>query len=57
MHVYGLRPRKDHRGVDLISDALPFVREPGGRLIRSLPLVNFGLRFVFRLAETIYSSE
>src|SRR5439155_15398876 len=24
MHVYELRPRKDHRGVDLISDALPF---------------------------------
>jgi hypothetical protein len=25
-HVYELRPRKDHRGVDLISDALPFGR-------------------------------
>jgi hypothetical protein len=29
----GIRPRKDHRGVDLISDALPFGRlwyvEPG----------------------------
>jgi hypothetical protein len=24
MHSYELRPRKDHRGVDLISDALPF---------------------------------
>jgi hypothetical protein len=24
MHVYELRPRKDHRGVDLISDSLPF---------------------------------
>jgi hypothetical protein len=23
MHVYEIRPRKDHRGVDLISDALP----------------------------------
>jgi hypothetical protein len=23
-HVYEMRPRKDHRGVDLISDALPF---------------------------------
>jgi hypothetical protein len=23
-HVYKVRPRKDHRGVDLISDALPF---------------------------------
>ena len=24
VHVYAVRPRKDHRGVDLISDALPF---------------------------------
>jgi hypothetical protein len=24
MHVYEVRPRKDRRGVDLISDALPF---------------------------------
>jgi hypothetical protein len=24
MHVYEVRPRKDKRGVDLISDALPF---------------------------------
>ena len=23
-HVYEVRPRKDNRGVDLISDALPF---------------------------------
>jgi hypothetical protein len=23
-HVYEIRPRKDHGGVDLISDALPF---------------------------------
>jgi hypothetical protein len=22
--IYEVRPRKDHRGVDLISDALPF---------------------------------
>jgi len=32
-HVYEIRPRKDKRGVDLISDALPFGRlwyaEPG----------------------------
>jgi hypothetical protein len=26
MHVYEVRPRKDKRGVDLISDALPFRR-------------------------------
>jgi hypothetical protein len=24
MHVYEVRPRKDHRGVDLISDVLPY---------------------------------
>jgi hypothetical protein len=24
MHTYEVRPRKDHRGVDLISDVLPF---------------------------------
>ena len=26
IHVYDVRPRKDHRRVDLISDALPFGR-------------------------------
>jgi len=26
MHVYEIRPRKDHRGVDLISAVLPFSR-------------------------------
>ena len=25
-HAYQIRPRKDHRGVDLISDVLPFGR-------------------------------
>ena len=25
-HEYEVRPRKDHRGVDLISDVLPFGR-------------------------------
>ena len=25
-HVYEIRPRKDHRAFDLISDALPFGR-------------------------------
>ena len=29
-HVYEVRPRKDHRGADLISDVLPF----GGRAER-----------------------
>ena len=26
MHEYEVRPRKDHRGFDLISDVLPFGR-------------------------------
>jgi hypothetical protein len=26
MHIYEVRPRKDHRGVDLLSDVLPFGR-------------------------------
>ncbi len=26
MHTYEVRPRKDHRGVDLISDVRPFGR-------------------------------
>ena len=26
MHTYEVRPCKDHRGIDLISDALPFGR-------------------------------
>ena len=26
MHIYEVRPRKDHRGVDLISDVLPLGR-------------------------------
>lgn len=26
MHIYEVRPRKDHCGVDLISDVLPFGR-------------------------------
>jgi hypothetical protein len=25
-HIYEVRPGKDHRGIDLISDALPFGR-------------------------------
>lgn len=25
-HIYEIRSRKDHRGVDLLSDALPFGR-------------------------------
>jgi hypothetical protein len=32
MHLYEIRPRTDKRGVDLISDALPF-----GRLLYGEP--------------------
>jgi hypothetical protein len=36
-HCYEIRPRKDHRGVDLISDVLPF-----GRLwLRTVAAVRF----------------
>ena len=31
MHVYEVQPRKEERGVDLISDALPFGRLRHGR--------------------------
>jgi len=31
MHVYEVRPRKDRRGVDLLSDALPFGRMGSGK--------------------------
>jgi hypothetical protein len=33
MRVYEVRPRKDKRGFDLISDVLPFdvINEKGGR--------------------------
>ena len=34
-HLYEVHPRKDHRGVDLISDALPFGRLWYGRAKRS----------------------
>jgi hypothetical protein len=33
MPAYEVRPRKDHRGVDLISDALPF--GPRGQFLHS----------------------
>src|SRR5260370_40368521 len=34
-HIYEVRPRKDHRGVDLISDALPFWPPLGWRAKRN----------------------
>jgi hypothetical protein len=45
MHVYEVRPRKDHRGVDLISDALPFGRlwygEPNAVHLAATNAANF----------------
>ena len=39
-HVYEVRPRKDKRGVDLISDVLPFGRlwysEPDESVVQSV---------------------
>jgi hypothetical protein len=35
-HVYEVRPRKDRRGFDLISDALPDSRLPSLRLLNAL---------------------
>src|SRR5882724_523280 len=39
-HIYEVRPRKDHRGVDLIFDALPFGRlwygEPNASATQSI---------------------
>jgi hypothetical protein len=32
MHVYEVRPRKDHRSIDLISDTVPFGRLWYGKL-------------------------
>jgi len=47
MHVYEVRPRSDKRGVDLISDALPF-----GRLWYGEPnATSNAIRLVF-LIET-----
>jgi hypothetical protein len=46
VHVYEVRPRTDHRGVDLISDALPFGRlwyaEPGAISNAATPVKRDG---------------
>ena len=34
-HIYEVSPRKDKRGVDLISDVLPFCSECGRRTQRN----------------------
>jgi hypothetical protein len=49
MHVYEVRPRRDHRGVDLISAALPF-----GRLwyTKADDAVELYLTAVFPIVDT-----
>jgi hypothetical protein len=34
VHTYEVRPRKDHRGLNLISDALPFYAYHSGERAR-----------------------
>ena len=53
-HVYEVRPRKDKRGVDLISDALPFGRRAriGAALIQ-----QFGLVLQFCSEDTITGTK
>ena len=47
-HVYEVRPRSDKRGVDLISDALPF-----GRLWYSDPNAISYLKFYSRSHDAV----
>jgi hypothetical protein len=41
IHEYEVRPRKDHRGFDLISDALPLALKPLFLLVLVLSEVSF----------------
>jgi hypothetical protein len=41
MHTYEIRPRKDKRGVRLISDALPLVACGMGKSATQLDMRNF----------------
>jgi hypothetical protein len=54
MHAYEVRPRKDHRGVDLISDALPFRRHRSGRsrAFRLLPVLAGALMLMAAFAPS-----
>jgi hypothetical protein len=51
-HVYEVTPRKDRRGVDLISDVLPFGRlrygEPG-TISNAIDYARFYSRFALML--------
>ncbi len=54
MHAYEVRPRKDRRGVDLISDALPFGRQRSvhSRTFRLLLIVAGALLLMAALAPS-----
>jgi hypothetical protein len=49
LHAYEIRPRKDHRGVDLISDALPFVRLWYVEDSNAVDYAKFRSRFAFTM--------
>jgi hypothetical protein len=51
-HLYEIRPRKDHRGVDLISDALPFGRLWYGEPNAVSNAVGYS-KFFSRLHDTV----
>ena len=56
MHIYEVRPRKDHRGVDLISDALPFGRLWYGEPDDAIGYAEFSSRSrdaVIRVYDTV----
>jgi len=48
-HVYEVRPRKDHRDVDLISDALPF----GGLWYEKAPVAIAYAKFYSRSHDAV----
>jgi len=48
MHVYEIRPRKDKRGIDLISDVLPFAKNALGVVNVLVILQPFSGRFPLR---------
>jgi hypothetical protein len=50
MHAYEVRPREDHRGVDLISDALPFRRLRYGDTNAVSNAIGYGKIFQLGLA-------
>ena len=54
MHVYEVRPREDKRGVDLISDVLPYGRLLYGRPNAASDAVSYA-RHYSRSHDTVYS--